>query len=110
MQLMLISFQRLGYWKGVEDFAAKLQHPLGLDPWHHSLIELTIGQRSLPEVLESASDATRHCQAHYYAGARFLTEGCKAEAEREFHAALSCGGECFETDLCRRAIQDAHGE
>jgi CHAT domain-containing protein/tetratricopeptide (TPR) repeat protein len=111
LQLFLISVQRLdGPYRGGEaerlhPFATGLLHLTAGQPWWHSLVRLTLGLASRDEVLSRARDELQRSQAHYYAGARWLTEGRVEEARSAFEACLECAVDGFERRL---AVQTRH--
>lgn len=90
IQLTINGLMRLGRKEEAREAGARglqvqnLQH----DPWGAELIELTLGERSIDEVLASASDETQECQVHYYAGLRYETLG---QADKAYSTFNVCG-------------------
>jgi hypothetical protein len=112
-QLLFISLQRSGAGQAVEPLAAKFlatREPMvghlgaGMDEWFHfenELVRLTLGHKSLADVLLLARADAQRCQAHFYAGARLPTLGQRQEARQEFDACLAVPGDCVERELAQ---------
>jgi hypothetical protein len=110
-QLLFISMQRSGVGQAVEPLAAKFlatREPMvghlgtGMNEWFHfenELVRVTLGQKSLADVLPLARIDAQRCQAHFYAGARLLTLGQREEARQEFDACLAVPCDSVEREL-----------
>ena len=99
MQLAIISFQRIGYVAGIEAFASLALDITARDLWHRILLELTLGRKSLPEVLSVADSPRQRCQAHFYAGTKFATEGQTSHSREQFTRAAQWDSSCVEREL-----------
>jgi len=92
----LISLQRLDQTDKALRLAAQLRPALTADPWAATLVQLTLGEVELPEVLSNADNDQRLYQAHFYAGARFNTLGRIEEARASFAKCASIPADCLE--------------
>lgn len=101
LQLLLISYQRLGDASAVERFGQEILTMTAGTPFYHRLVKLTLGESDLAQVLEAAHDEKERCQAHYYAGMRLLTLGQEQGARAEFAACLAQPVECLERQLAQ---------
>jgi hypothetical protein len=104
MQLAIISFQRIGYVAGIEDFSRVALDVTTRDPWHRSLLELTLGRKALPEILPLADSPRKRCQVHYYAGAKFATEKRMSQARDQFTRAAQHEAPCVELELAHHEL------
>jgi CHAT domain-containing protein/tetratricopeptide (TPR) repeat protein len=99
--LWLISLQRLDQGEQAAQLGVWCLGLTVADPWSNALFRLSLGQTPLSEVLALAENDGQRCQAHYYAGARLVTEG-RVEAAREaFAACVATGVACLESYLAR---------
>jgi hypothetical protein len=95
----LISLQRLKQSDKVMQVVEQLHPALVADPWLTTLVQLTLGNLELPQVLVKADNNQRLYQAYFYAGARFNTLG-RIDLARACFAkcramGLHCVEECF---------------
>src|SRR5262249_17228351 len=111
LPVMLISLEQLGETAALEAQELEILRLTAHIPYYQALVKLAIGKQTLPEVLALARYADQSCQAHYYAGARFLTLGDVAEAQAALTACLAIQVECPEWHLARAqsvpSMQDA---
>jgi hypothetical protein len=104
MQIVLISSQRVGYVAGIEQFGPLALDIASGDAWHRLLLEFSLGIRALPDVLNAADSDRRRCQAHYYSGARFATEGRASYAREQFSLAAALNAPCVEHELAEHEL------
>jgi len=95
----VISRQRMGFPCKPEEFVSGYLSILEADPFERSLLLLQLGKADLRNVLSRAEDAEQRCRAHYYIGARLLTQGEDGSADSAFQTAIEQGVECLERDL-----------
>jgi hypothetical protein len=106
-QVYLISLLRSGpsYTILAPTMGKKFLAATGGDPWLNSLLKLTLGQIDSANVLRQAGNNTQRCQAHYYAGARLLTEGNQSAARKELEACLATKVHDQEYELARADLR-----
>jgi CHAT domain-containing protein/tetratricopeptide (TPR) repeat protein len=104
MQLALLCLQRLGQAQKVEQFGPQFLRLTAARPWHHLLLQLTLGQVDPARVLAQATTEEERCQTHYYAGARLVTEWRLQAAQAEFAACLAMASPCLERELAHAEI------
>jgi nephrocystin-3 len=111
LQIVLISLQRLGKLELVERIGRDGLRVSIDKPWERSLLQLTLGQVSWPDVVFQAADSRQRCQAYYYAGERNLTVGAREPAIQAFLACQTTGADCLESELAQSALRllSAHG-
>jgi hypothetical protein len=102
LQIWLISLQRLGQAELARQLGTQLLDTGFRDPWKNALLKLTLGQLSLAEVLPRARDDKQRCQAHYYAGARLLTNGNLEAAHAAFAECLAIHRAAEQPTLLRK--------
>ena len=102
LQIFLISAQFLtGPYRGnpserLHAMATPFLRVTEDEPWWHALLQLTLGQTDVAHVLPAAETDERRCQAHFYAGMRFLVEGQAEIARAEFNDCLAIESDAFE--------------
>ncbi|UCF66484.1 MAG: CHAT domain-containing protein, partial [Acidobacteriota bacterium] len=94
-----ISVQRLGREAWSRELTALQQKLFAASPWLAAMARLASGLSEPKKVIPLAEDPEEECQAHYYSGARCVTEGNFDCAREHFRLAASSGAECVEQVL-----------
>jgi hypothetical protein len=101
VQLMLISYQRLGRMEEIRQFCNNILEGSKEILFVNMILRLTLGLIDADEALSSAGDDEERCRVHYYAGARYITEGRMERAEYEMNKARQILASCLEWHLAR---------
>jgi hypothetical protein len=96
LNLMLIGLLRLGRPQEAEQLGPEYLDLLQGHAWDQTLIRLILGQVAAEQALAQAASEEQRFQAHFYAGARALTEARVDEARKQFTAALGNGMHGYE--------------
>jgi hypothetical protein len=92
----LISLQRRNQSDKVMQVVEQLRPALVADPWLATLVQLTLGNLELREVLAKADNNQRLYQSYFYAGARFNTLARIDLARDCFAKCRAMGLDCIE--------------
>jgi CHAT domain-containing protein/tetratricopeptide (TPR) repeat protein len=117
LQLFFLSLQWLdGPYRGVEsDTLHRLVEPVlrltTEHDWANTLLRLGLGQIDVDSTLAKANSLAQRCQAHFYAGWRFLIEGRTIEAHSQLGRCLEVEVDILERRIAERtAAQKPPGE
>lgn len=94
--MTLISMQRLHQNEKAAELVEQLSPELAGDSWLATLVQLTLGELDLFQVLPKAGSPQQVYQAYFYAGARFNTKGQLEQARRAFANCASIPTDCIE--------------
>lgn len=109
-QVVLISLLRLENRPVLGLLVPRCLQELNNDPWHQALLQLSLGGKDYEEVLSLAGrDPVRICQAQYYAGERFLTDGQPYDAVDKFDTCAQLQLDCDECELASWQIWKRSG-
>lgn len=101
LQILLISLQRLNKGPEAGAVGGLFLSLLPSGNWDRLLIELSLGLATANDVLARAQTTEQRCQAHFFSGARALTEGRLDEARELFDACLEAGVPGVEAELAK---------
>jgi len=101
LQLLLISLQRLNKGADAGVIGALFVSMLPSGNWDGQVIGITLGTAAAGDVLAGARTPQQRCQAHFFGGARALTEGRLDEARELFDACLEANVPGVETELAK---------
>lgn len=109
-QILIISLQRLQRSDDVDFIAPSALLATVKQPWQNMLLKLTLGQIEPSTVISKTKDDKERCQAHYYAGSRYLTLGRLMDAKREFDFSRVIETRCSERFLAEAFSRIFHFE